>query len=523
MATTETLQDRRDALLDEVISFTAEMGSIEDAQAAESLDKRREAIHAEAEELKEQMAKDAKAWREDAEGQTLEAAYEITPGGKKGFQERVQNARGSVRAFQRRQIKNLREGINTAWTDLPAVISPNAAPPGSGPVPEFHCENTANKIAGAVHGKQVSAHEFTQARLRVPEEQMDMFPDISIGFVSEEDADGERTEKSYQALALPDGKFLSATTSGTGAAAGAGLVPQGTLFQPQVQGLDQFNGPMEMAGYFNYKVTPGDINPMKWLRFTARGAVSDRAENVPKSVTDHTTDEIEVGCTKVAWDGEITKEALMRNYVNDFFGAYNETALNEFKAESSSLLTKGSGTGTEPLGIVTAIDAIGSVPTHSIPRAATVGALTLNQVTLLEMKRLLSVGLRRAPIIFMARDAIIWEMLINQLNATAPGYSLPLENGGANDGMGYHGRMWGLELQTNEDIDDDINVAGSTIAIVLAGKDICVRTTGTTNTMNVWDEMARDVISVYIRAWIGLQIIKPQVARNFSVGRMTVV
>lgn len=518
MATTETLQDRRDALLDEVISYTADMGDIRDAQQAESLDKRRQAINAEAEELKEQMAKDAAAWKKDAEGQTLEAAYEITPGGEKGYKERVTQARQSVRAFHRRKLKDLRNNENTAWTDLPAVISPNPAPAGSGAIPEFHTEGTANKIAGAIEGKGAN-HEFVQPRLRVPEEQMDMFPDIHIGFVSEADADGEREEQSYQALAIPDGKFLSAVASGTGAAAGPSLVPQATLFQPQVEGLDQFNGPMEMAMWWNLKVTPGDINPMKWLQFTARSRGEGRAENTAKNVTDPTTAEIEVGCKKLAWDGEITKEALMRNYVNDFFGAYNEQALADFKDLSSEQLTKGDGTGNNLTGLVTLVDAVTNVPDYSVTAAA-VDALAINQVTLLELKRLIPPGLRREPLIFMARDTIIWELLINQLNATAPGYSLPLDTSMANDGMGYHGSMWSIHLQANEAIDADTATANNTIGLVVAGKSICVRTTGTTNTLNIWDEMSRDVISVYIRAWLGIQIVKPQVARNFTVGRL---
>ena len=525
MATTETLQDRRDALLDEVISYTADMGDIKDAQHAESLDKRRQAINSEAEELKEQMKEDAAAWRKDAEEQTLEAAYEITPGGKKGYEERVVQARSSVKAFNRRRMSNLRNNIATGWTDLPGVISPNAAPKGSGAIPEFHTEETPNKIAGAMEtqGGKNAVHEFVQPRLRIPEDHMDMFPEVSIGFVSDKDADGEREEKSYQALALPMSKFLSATRAGDGSTAGAGLVPEATLFQPQVEGLDQFNGPMEMAMWWDVKVTPGDINPMQWLRFTSRSRGAARAENTAKSVTDPTMDEIDLYVKKLAWDGEITKEALMRNYVNDFFGAYNSQALAEFKALTSEQLTKGTGAGTAAAtdiqGLIPQIDAVTNVPDFDVTAAA-VDALAINQVTLLELKRLIPPGLRREPLIFMARDTIIWELLINQLNATAPGYSLPLDTSMANDMAGYHGKMWGIHLQANEDIDADTTAANNTIGVILAGKSVCVRMTGTTNTLNPWDEMGRDVISVYIRGWFGCRIIKPQVARNFTVARL---
>ena len=353
----------------------------------------------------------------------------------------------------------------------------------------------------------------------MPESQLDMFPDIQVGFVSEKDADGERREQAYQVLPLGMGQLLNATTSGTGTQAGAGLVPQATLFQPQVEGLDQFNGPMEMAMYFNYKVTPGDINPMKWLQFTARSKSATRGENVAKTVTDPTTAEIEIGCKNIAWDGEINQEALMRNYINNFYGAYNDQAGAEFSAEVSHQLTKGDGSNNNIKGLVPLINETTAVPTATVPNNP-VHSLAINQVTLLEMKRLISVGLRRPPLVFMARDTIIWEFLINQLYATAPGYSLPLDQSVANDATGTHGKLWGIWLQANEDIDDDPDTANSTIAIVFSGKSICVRTTGRTNTMNVWDEMARDVISTYIRGWYGLQIVKPQVAKNFTVGRL---
>ena len=516
-------EKRENALIDKVLKFTSAIGEVEDAQEAESLDRMRQEIHAECEGIQAEWAKDSESATTEATAETLEGIYKITD--KHDVEKHNEAAAQSYRAFEDVVLNSLRAGEAVSWTDLPGVISPHAAPPGSGAVPEFHWEDAPNPIAGAIHSEKKGPnrrHMFVQPRLRVPREQLSMFPSHRIGFASAPDKNGERNETSYRALAMDLRKFVNTTQTAAPGSPGAGVVPGGITFSPDPEMLGAFVGPMMNPMLWNLRVTPGDISRYRWLQFTRESESSPAAEAAGRQTganREPTTAEVEVGAKKIKWDGGVTVEVLYDNYLNDLLSAYEEQALHEHKTEISEQLTTGDGTGVNPTGIMTHIDAIPSVDSVSVANAV-VDSLAINQVTILQLKALLKPGLRKAPLVVMAQDAVLWRMLIAQLNNTAPGFSLPLDTSMADDDNGLHGKLWNVYLQANERITAATNSAGNTIGCIVSGKSFLVRTTGTTSSLNPYDQEASDIISTYLRTWSDSIFTKPQVAGNRTAGRL---
>ena len=497
-------------ILDRVVA-----GEEIDAQTAESFDKMRAELREETTEIRNSWDKEAKDQADEDRARTEEAIYKIDrDSGNDTLRKSAEAARTNVRSFHKLVKDNLLAGVPVAITRLPAVISPDPLPAGAGATPQFHYEQTPNKIAGSIEGKN-AVHIFTQPRMQVSAERLDMFPESEIGFAGDE-SDGKREEVGYRALSADMNRLINTVTTG---GPGAGAIAPGTNYDPVPQMLGAFEGPMTNPRWWDVKVTPSDINDYRVLQFTSESSAAVRAENTAKSVTDPTTAEVVIGAHKIATDGEFTREALMKNYINSFTEAFEGQLLHEHLTEVSRLLTVGDGTGNNPLGIVTAADAITGVPTHNVTAAA-VNAIAINQVTYVELKRLLKPGLRRAPLIAMLPDTLHFRALIAQMSTNAPGFSLGYDMSDANDEMGYLGRLFGLYLQSNEAMSETTGTAGETIGLIVSGKTWCTRTTGTTTTLNPWDEMGRDVVSVYTRTWADGAFKSPQVTGNYTVGRL---
>ena len=515
-------EKRENALIEKVLKFTSDIGKVEDAQEAESLDRMRQEIHAECEGIQADWAKDSESATTEATAETLEGIYKITD--KDDIEKNNAAAAQSYSDFEQTVVATLAAGEAISWTELPGVISPNAAPPGSGAVPEFHWEEAPNKIAGAVYSEKgkVKRHLFIQPRLRIPAGQLSMFPSHKIGFAAAPDKAGERIEKTYRALAMDLKKFVSTTTTAGPGSPGAGVVPGGITFSPDPEMLGAYTGPMLNPMLWNVRVTPGDISRYRVLQFTRESASKPAAELAPRDTaadTDPTTAEVTVGAKKIKWDGGVSIEVLYDNYLNDLLSAYEEQALHEHKTEISEQLTTGTGVGVNPTGIMTHINAISGVPTLNVANNP-VDAIALNQVTILQLKALLKPGLRKQPLVIMMQDALLWRMLISQLNSSAPGFSLPLDTSMADDDNGLHGKMWSTYLQANEGITADPDTAGNTIGCIVSGKSFLVRTTGTSTSMNPYDQEASDIISTYLRTWSDTIFTKPQVTGNFTAGRL---
>ena len=498
------------------IDKAVEAGEI-DAQSAEAFDRERADLRKEAVAIREEWAKEAKAQADEDNEQSLDAVYRINrEEGNDTLAKSADKMRSDVRSYHKLVRDNLLAGRAVATTRLPAVISPEPLPAGAGAAPEFHYSMSSNDIPGAIEGGGRGAiHIFTQPRLRVSEERLELFPSAEIGCAGKE-TNGEREEVAYRALPMDMNRLLAAVTTG---GPGAGQIAPGTNFDPVPQMLGAYEGTMNSPRFWDVKVTPGDINDYKILQFTSESSAATRGENVAKSVTDPTTAEVTIGAHKIATDGEFTREALMKNYINNFVEAYEEQGLHEHLTEFNNQLTVGTGTGNNPLGIVTATDAITGVPTHNVTAAA-VDAIAINQVTYVSLKALLKPGLRTAPLVAMFPDSLHFRALIAQMSTNAPGFSLGYDMSDADDNMGYLGRLFGLYLQSNEAMEQDPSSAGRTIGLIVSGKKWCTRTTGTTTTFNPYDEMGRDVISVYTRTWADGAFKAPQVTGNFTVGRL---
>ena len=409
-------------------------------------------------------------------------------------------------------------GKTVGVTMLPAVVSAEPAPEGAGAIPRLHIDHSANSNA-----PDCEVHMFVRPELQISESKLDMFPTHQIGYVGDvkNSRTGARQQVTYSAIQGDVSAIVNATTTG---GVGAGQFPQGTTFVPTPELPRSFTGPMSNPSLFNVKVTPGDINPMKVLQITAESAATHPApENTSDTLnptpSDPTTAEITIGAAKIATNLRFTNEVLMKNYIVGFEEVFGRQGLHQHLKEVDEALTTGTGAGGQAKGILTAADAIANIEGVTVAKAA-LASWAVDEVTYLELKSLIKPGVRGGRMVFLANDDIHFRAMIRQYRNSAPGYPLMVDMSQADDTNGILGRIFGGWVVSNQTFSNATNTGNSTVGLVLEGDSWCTRTTGTTLVFNYSVGQGRDQIEAYARTYTSGDFTWPQVAGEFSVGRL---
>ena len=422
-----------------------------------------------------------------------------------------------------RLTSSIQTGKTIGMTILPAVISATPAPEGAGAIPRMNIREEAN-----LNAPECEVHMYVRPELAVSESKLDLFPSHQIGFVTQVQnaRDGARTQTTYSALAGDVSAIVNAT--GTGGI-GAGSFPQGTTFVPTPELPRSFVGPMSNSSLFNVKVTPGDINPMKVLQITAEStattrAIENKTNDLSPAPSDPTTAEITLDAGKVATNLRFTKEVLMKNYIVGFEEVFGRQGLHQHLKQVNSDQTIGAGTTVggayQCKGIITAADAIGSIPGHEIDKNP-IATFAIDEVTYLELRSLIKPGVRTNNLVYMFPDILHHRAMIRQYRSSSPAYPLMLDERQADSMNGILGRIFGGWAVSNEDISEDTdNATAQTVGLVVEGSSFCVRTTGTTLVFNYSVGQGRDQIEAYARTYVDGDFTWPQVAGEFSVGRL---
>ena len=417
-------------------------------------------------------------------------------------------------------ITSMSKGKTTGITIMPAVISANPAPDGMGAVPRLNIKNGPNPNAD-----ECEVHMYVRPEIMVSKAQLAMFPSHQIGYVGNvENEQGSRKQVTYSAVAGDIGALVNAT--GTGGV-GAGQFPEGTTYVPIPELPRAFTGPMGNAMLWNVKVTPGDINPMKVLQITAESvathpAVENKQDVYNPAPTDPTTGEIVIEASKIATNLRFTKEVTMKNYITGFEEVFGRQGLHKHLQAVNEAQTNGTGAGDpkQCKGIITAANAIAGIPDHEIAKAA-LASFAVDEVTYLELRALIKPGVRGGRMVYMAPDILHHRAMIRQYRNSAPGYPLMLDMSRADDANGILGRIFNGWVVSNEDMNENTdNATALTVGLVLEGDTFCVRTTGTTMVFNSIARQGLDQIECYVRTYVDGDFTTPQVAGEYSAGRL---
>ena len=498
----------------------AAIGGAVDAETLESLDKRRAALEVSAKaavEAAKESDKDEQAERNEALNKKVHDSSN---------KENLNKAKQEARSVMHDIYSKFEKGENFAITPLPSVTvaDPNVNVGDMLPMVNAY---SGSAPGGAFGPESYADHTFIRSEIHVNPSAL-LSLDSPAKVIYSYDIDGKgtpATNQSYASVAGSVDAIINAT--GTGAA-GAGNIPEGTHYVPVPEMLRFSNTAMLDPQFVDLRVTPGDLNPMKILQITVEsGATNPAAEdktavNAAPEIADTnpTTAEVTLTPVKVATNMSITREATMKNYIVGVEEVFGEQGYHQHLLEVNDGLTSGTGSGGQMTGIQTAIDGISNVPTHSVPAAATIGALGIDGTTYLAIKSLLKPGLRGSNMVYMFPDAIHHRAIIAQYASAAPGFSALFSMEGADDARSVLGRIWGGWLVSNEDVTSDTTAANRTIGLYYNRDSYCVRTLGTTMSFNFSIYENRDRIGVFLRTYANGLFKWPQVTNNFSAGRL---
>ena len=515
---------KENTLANDVVSFLNDTAAAvaagdTDAQTIESLDKRREALAKSAEAAAEAEKEAAKALDEERNDALNKKVHDGTN------KEVLNKAKDEARSVMHDIYSKFEKGENFAITPLPSVTiaDPNV---NVGDMLPVVTATKGNAPGGAFGPDSYSDHTFIRSELHVNPSAL-VSLDSPAKVIYSSGIDGEGVPINNQVYASVPGSIESIVNATGAGAAGAGNIPEGTHYVPVPEMLRFSNTAMLDPQFVDLRVTPGDLNPMKILQITVEsGATNPAAEDrtavnaAPEIAdTEPTTAEVTLTPVKVATNMSITREATMKNYIVGVEEVFGEQGYHQHLLEVNEGLTTGTGAGGQMLGIQTAINAVAGVPTHSIAPSANVAGLAIDGTTYLAVKALLKPGLRGSNMVYMFPDAIHHRAIIAQYSTNAPGFSALFDMNSADDARSVLGRIWGGWLVSNEDV-NETTTTGNTIGLYYNRDSYCVRTLGTTMSFNFSIYENRDRIGVFLRTYANGVIKWPQVANNYSVGRL---